>query len=88
MMKVENKDRSNTQQTKFKILPNDSSDAGSYMVMVDNQSLSSGGSYMVKGNNNEDGENNKLMGTSVDNQSDYILKANEKSFEDEIIQYK
>ena len=38
MMRVENKDRSNTQQRKFKILPDDSSDAGSYMVRVDNQS--------------------------------------------------
>jgi len=38
MLRGDNKDRSNTQQTKLKILPDDSSDAGSYMVRVDNQS--------------------------------------------------
>jgi len=43
---------------------------------------------MVRVNNNEDGENNKLMGTSFDSNSDYMAKANEKSFEDEIILYK
>ena len=32
---------------------------------------------MVRVNNNEDGENNKLMGTSYDGNSDYMAKANE-----------
>ncbi len=40
---------------------------------------------MVRVNNNEDGEDIKLMGTSYDGNSDYMAKANEQSYEDEII---